>query len=104
MYHAVTINHCFLHPITKAELQMAEAVGLVQTLQNWTVVDKVIMSTKTPEKRRIFGKGNFQTLTGLLCLKCFEFHSFSILLFKINKYESVFHSGDNIGAFLHRKN
>lgn len=56
---------------TKAELQMAEAAGLVQTLQNWTVVDKVIMSTKTPEKRRIFGKGNFQTLTGLLCLnKC----------------------------------
>ncbi|KAG5275994.1 hypothetical protein AALO_G00126770 [Alosa alosa] len=49
--------------LTTAELQMAEAVGLVQTLQNWTVVDKVIMSTKTPEKRKIFGKGNFQTLT-----------------------------------------
>lgn len=44
---------------------MAEAVGLVSTLQNWTVVDKIIISTKTPEKKRIFGKGNFQTLTGL---------------------------------------
>lgn len=49
--------------LTTAELQMAEAVGLVQTLQNWSVADKIIMSTKTPEKRRIFGKGNFQTLT-----------------------------------------
>ncbi|MBN3299635.1 GTPB6 protein, partial [Amia calva] len=42
---------------------MAEAVGLVHTLQNWRVVDKIIVSTKTPEKKRIFGKGNFQALT-----------------------------------------
>ncbi|TMS20076.1 Putative GTP-binding protein 6 [Larimichthys crocea] len=42
---------------------MAEAVGLVNTLDNWRVVDKIIMSTKTPEKKRIFGKGNFQSLT-----------------------------------------
>uniref|UniRef100_A0A8C9ZC23 Putative GTP-binding protein 6 n=1 Tax=Sander lucioperca TaxID=283035 RepID=A0A8C9ZC23_SANLU len=46
-----------------AELMMAEAVGLVNTLDNWRVVDKIIMSTKTPEKKRIFGKGNFQSLT-----------------------------------------
>lgn len=43
---------------------MAEAVGLVNTLDNWRVVDKIILSTKTPEKKRIFGKGNFQSLTG----------------------------------------
>ncbi|KAF5893042.1 putative GTP-binding protein 6, partial [Clarias magur] len=49
--------------LTTADLQMAEAVGLVRTLQNWTVVDKIIVSTKTPEKKRIFGKGNFQMLT-----------------------------------------
>ncbi|XP_062854226.1 putative GTP-binding protein 6 [Trichomycterus rosablanca] len=49
--------------LTTADLQMAEAVGLVNTLQNWTVVDRIILSTKTPEKKRIFGKGNFQTLT-----------------------------------------
>ncbi|MCI4375029.1 hypothetical protein PGIGA_G00104340 [Pangasianodon gigas] len=49
--------------LTTADLQMAEAVGLVSTLQNWTVVDKIILSTKTPEKKRIFGKGNFQMLT-----------------------------------------
>ncbi|XP_054458966.1 putative GTP-binding protein 6 [Anoplopoma fimbria] len=49
--------------LTTAELMMAEAVGLVNTLDNWRVVDKLIMSTKTPEKKKIFGKGNFQTLT-----------------------------------------
>ncbi|KAM7012005.1 putative GTP-binding protein 6 [Tautogolabrus adspersus] len=49
--------------LTTAELMMAEAVGLVNTLDNWRVVDKIIMSTKTPEKKMIFGKGNFQTLT-----------------------------------------
>lgn len=48
-----------------AALQMDEAVGLVNTLQNWDVIDKVILSTKTPEKKKIFGKGNFQTLTGM---------------------------------------
>ncbi|XP_048855229.1 putative GTP-binding protein 6 isoform X2 [Brienomyrus brachyistius] len=49
--------------LTTADLMMAEAVGLVNTLQNWTVVDKIILSTKTPEKRTIFGKGNFKSLT-----------------------------------------
>lgn len=49
-----------------AELMMAEAVGLVSTLDNWRVVDKMILSTKMPEKKRIFGKGNFQSLTGIL--------------------------------------
>ncbi|XP_071202733.1 putative GTP-binding protein 6 isoform X2 [Salvelinus alpinus] len=50
--------------LTTANLMMAEAVGLVNTLQNWSVIDKIILSTKTPEKKMIFGKGNFQTLTG----------------------------------------
>ncbi|KAM6921153.1 putative GTP-binding protein 6 [Xenentodon cancila] len=49
--------------LTTADLMMAEAVGLVNTLDNWTVVDKIVLSTKTPEKKRIFGKGNFQFLT-----------------------------------------
>lgn len=48
-----------------AELMMAEAVGLVSTLDGWRVVDKIILSTKVPEKKRIFGKGNFQFLTGI---------------------------------------
>lgn len=52
-----------------AELMMAEAEGLVNTLDNWTVVDKIILSTKTPEKKRIFGKGNFQFLTGTSSLQ-----------------------------------
>uniref|UniRef100_A0A8C7IN42 Putative GTP-binding protein 6 n=1 Tax=Oncorhynchus kisutch TaxID=8019 RepID=A0A8C7IN42_ONCKI len=49
--------------LTTANLMMAEAVGLVNTLHNWSVIDKIILSTKTPEKKMIFGKGNFQTLT-----------------------------------------
>uniref|UniRef100_A0A8C9R658 Putative GTP-binding protein 6 n=1 Tax=Scleropages formosus TaxID=113540 RepID=A0A8C9R658_SCLFO len=49
--------------LTTAELMMAEAVGLVNTLQNWTVLDKVILSTKAPDRRTIFGKGNFKILT-----------------------------------------
>ncbi|XP_075937655.1 putative GTP-binding protein 6 [Anarhichas minor] len=49
--------------LTTAELMMAEAVGLVNTLDNWRVVEQLILSTKTPEKKKIFGKGNFQTLT-----------------------------------------
>ncbi|XP_046892920.1 putative GTP-binding protein 6 [Hypomesus transpacificus] len=49
--------------LTTANLMMEEAVGLVNTLQNWRVVDKIILSTKTPESKRIFGKGNFEILT-----------------------------------------
>ncbi|XP_029355730.1 putative GTP-binding protein 6 [Echeneis naucrates] len=49
--------------LTTAELMMAEAVGLVNTLETWRVVDTIILSTKTPGKKRIFGKGSFQSLT-----------------------------------------
>ncbi|XP_039581617.1 putative GTP-binding protein 6 [Passer montanus] len=50
-------------PLTTAELQIAEAVALVDTLQNWTVLDKIILPTKNPNKKFVFGKGNFQVLT-----------------------------------------
>ncbi|XP_041324355.1 putative GTP-binding protein 6, partial [Pyrgilauda ruficollis] len=46
-----------------SELQIAEAVALVDTLQNWTVLDKIIIPTKNPNKKFVFGKGNFQVLT-----------------------------------------
>ncbi|XP_077338932.1 putative GTP-binding protein 6 isoform X1 [Lithobates pipiens] len=48
---------------TTAELLVAEAVALVHSIPNWIVVDKLIMSTKSPDQKHIFGKGNFQTLT-----------------------------------------
>ncbi|XP_071991747.1 putative GTP-binding protein 6 isoform X2 [Engystomops pustulosus] len=51
---------------TTADLQMAEAVALVQSIPNWTVVDTLIMSTKTPDSKLIFGKGNFQFLTEII--------------------------------------
>ncbi|NXI88480.1 Y3725 protein, partial [Rhipidura dahli] len=50
-------------PLTTAELQIAEAAALVDTLQNWTVLDKIIIPTKNPNKKFVFGKGNFQLLT-----------------------------------------
>ncbi|XP_053161630.1 putative GTP-binding protein 6 [Hemicordylus capensis] len=49
--------------LTTAELQLAEAVALIKTIQNWTVLDTLILPTKTPDKKLIFGKGNFQLLT-----------------------------------------
>ncbi|XP_030053161.1 putative GTP-binding protein 6 [Microcaecilia unicolor] len=49
--------------LTTAELQLAEAVTLVKSLPDWTVADQVILSTKTPNSKLIFGKGNFQALT-----------------------------------------
>uniref|UniRef100_A0A8C3TYH8 Putative GTP-binding protein 6 n=1 Tax=Catharus ustulatus TaxID=91951 RepID=A0A8C3TYH8_CATUS len=50
-----------LHSLS--ELQIAEAVALVDTLQNWTVLDKTILPTKNRNKKFVFGKGNFQVLT-----------------------------------------
>lgn len=50
--------------VSKAELQIAEAVALVDTLPNWTVLDKIIIPTKNPDKKFVFGKGNFDVLTG----------------------------------------
>ena len=58
---------------------MEEAVGLVNTLQNWRVVDKIILSTKTPESKRIFGKGNFEILTGLLLPPSYSIYDFLFL-------------------------
>ncbi|XP_072900259.1 putative GTP-binding protein 6 [Hemitrygon akajei] len=52
--------------LTTGELQMAEAVALVNTLPNWQVVDKLILSTKNPDNKLVFGKGNFETLTEII--------------------------------------
>ncbi|KAM3836933.1 putative GTP-binding protein 6 isoform 1-T1 [Vipera latastei] len=49
--------------LTTAELQLAEAVALINALQNWTVIDKIILPIQIPDKKFIFHKGNFQLLT-----------------------------------------
>ncbi|XP_051840578.1 putative GTP-binding protein 6 [Antechinus flavipes] len=49
--------------LTRAELQVAEAKTLVHTLMNWSVEETMIVSTKTPDKKLVFGKGNFELLT-----------------------------------------
>ncbi|XP_003793119.3 putative GTP-binding protein 6 [Otolemur garnettii] len=49
--------------MTTATWQVAEATALVHTLDGWSVVQTMVMSTKTPTKKLIFGKGNFEQLT-----------------------------------------
>ncbi|XP_072470635.1 putative GTP-binding protein 6 isoform X2 [Notamacropus eugenii] len=49
--------------LTRAELQVAEAKALVHTLRSWSVEETMIVSTKTPDKKLVFGKGNFELLT-----------------------------------------
>uniref|UniRef100_A0A8C5Y0F1 GTP binding protein 6 (putative) n=1 Tax=Microcebus murinus TaxID=30608 RepID=A0A8C5Y0F1_MICMU len=46
-----------------AEWQVAEATALVHTLDGWSVVRTMVVSTKTPGSKLVFGKGNFQHLT-----------------------------------------
>ncbi|XP_077002165.1 putative GTP-binding protein 6 [Tamandua tetradactyla] len=64
---------CVVHPevkggarspqLTRAEWQVAEAKALVHTLDGWSVVDTVVLPTRTPDSRLVFGKGNFEHLT-----------------------------------------
>ncbi|XP_030664931.1 putative GTP-binding protein 6 isoform X2 [Nomascus leucogenys] len=53
----------FLLPWVRAEWQVAEATALVHTLDGWSVVQTMVVSTKTPDRKLIFGKGNFEHLT-----------------------------------------
>ncbi|KAL4695976.1 hypothetical protein H8957_001732 [Semnopithecus entellus] len=70
---AGTQRVCLVHPdvkwgpgklqMTRAEWQVAEATALVHTLDGWSVVQTMVVSTKSPDRKLIFGKGNFQYLT-----------------------------------------
>lgn len=48
---------------TTPELQLAESVSLIQTLDNWKVIDSHIVSTKRSHSREIFGSGNQEMLS-----------------------------------------
>ncbi|XP_032129699.1 putative GTP-binding protein 6, partial [Sapajus apella] len=71
---AGTQRVCLVHPdvkwgprkpqMTRAEWQVAEATALVHTLDGWSVVQTMVVSTKSPDKKLVFGKGNFEHLTG----------------------------------------
>jgi hypothetical protein len=43
---------------TTPELQLAESISLVETLQNWRVVDWHIVGVKHSHSNEIFGEGN----------------------------------------------
>ncbi|XP_062939964.1 putative GTP-binding protein 6 isoform X2 [Cynocephalus volans] len=70
---AGTQRVCLVHPdvkwgagkpqLTTAEWQVAEATALIHTLDGWSVVQTMVVSTKAPSSRLVFGKGNFEHLT-----------------------------------------
>lgn len=47
---------------TTPELQLAEAVALLNTLPNWIVVDKLCVSLMNLKKKRLLGFGNLESL------------------------------------------
>lgn len=49
-------------PLT--EYQVAEAAALVRALHGWSVVRTLVVPTGVPDSKFVFGKGNFQELTG----------------------------------------
>ncbi|XP_045850890.1 putative GTP-binding protein 6 isoform X2 [Meles meles] len=70
---AGTQRVCLIHPevkrgprkqqLTGAEWQVAEAEALVHTLDGWSVVERTVVPSKTPEGKLIFGKGTLEHLT-----------------------------------------
>ncbi|KAB0394774.1 hypothetical protein E2I00_016610, partial [Balaenoptera physalus] len=49
--------------LPKAEWQVVEAQALVHTLDGWSVVDTMVVPTKTPGRKLIFGRGTLEHLT-----------------------------------------
>ncbi|KAM8770518.1 LOW QUALITY PROTEIN: putative GTP-binding protein 6 [Rhynchonycteris naso] len=49
--------------LPKAEWQVAEAKILVHTLDSWSVVERMMVSTKVPDRKLDFGKGTLEHLT-----------------------------------------
>nr|XP_021545920.1 putative GTP-binding protein 6 [Neomonachus schauinslandi] len=64
---------CLIHPevkrgpgkpqLTRAEWQVAEAEALIHTLGGWSVADRMVVPTKTPDGKLIFGRGTLKNLT-----------------------------------------
>ncbi|XP_072045712.1 putative GTP-binding protein 6 [Amphiura filiformis] len=48
---------------TNAKLQFEEAISLAKTVVDWEVVEGDIYSSKSPDKKRLFGKGTFEVIT-----------------------------------------
>ncbi|XP_004768390.2 putative GTP-binding protein 6 isoform X3 [Mustela putorius furo] len=70
---AGTQRVCLIHPEVKrgprkqqrtgAEWQVAEAEALVHTLDGWSVVESMVVPSKTPDGKLTFGKGTLEHLT-----------------------------------------
>ncbi|XP_012513309.1 PREDICTED: uncharacterized protein LOC105821190 isoform X2 [Propithecus coquereli] len=55
--------------VPTAEWQVAEATALVHTLAGWSVVQTMVVSTKTPGSKLVFGKGNLEHLTDVFTVR-----------------------------------
>ncbi|KAM8752485.1 LOW QUALITY PROTEIN: putative GTP-binding protein 6 [Rhynchonycteris naso] len=53
---------------TRAEWQVTEAKALVHTLGSWSVVEIMVVPTKAPDRKLIFGKGTLENLTEKIAL------------------------------------
>ncbi|XP_055991120.1 putative GTP-binding protein 6 [Sorex fumeus] len=70
---AGTQRVCLIHPevkwgpgkpqLTQAKWQVAEAEALVGTLDNWSVVETLVIPMKTPDRKLLFSKGTLEHLT-----------------------------------------
>ncbi|XP_023971253.1 putative GTP-binding protein 6 isoform X2 [Physeter macrocephalus] len=70
---AGTQRVCLVHPDvkwgpgkpqgTRAEWQVVEAQALVHTLDGWSVVGTMVVPSKTPDRKLIFGRGTLERLT-----------------------------------------
>ena len=62
---AAAPDGCHLPPVCPlTECQVAEAAALVRALHGWSVVRTLVVPTGVPDSKFVFGKGNFQELTG----------------------------------------
>jgi hypothetical protein len=50
--------------VLTAEWQVAEAAALVRALPGWSVASTLVVPSAAPGSRLVFGKGNFQDVTG----------------------------------------
>ncbi|XP_071796021.1 putative GTP-binding protein 6 [Asterias amurensis] len=51
---------------THPDMQLEEAIALVETIPDWTVVDSLVQAVKDPAKKFVFGKGTFAELTKII--------------------------------------
>lgn len=73
---------------TTNELQLTEAVALIETLPEWKVTAKLQLSTENERRRLVFGKGNIQRIKD-----CVEKSNISAVFINLDLLTGVQHAG-----------